>query len=151
MASYIVMTDPNDRAGENVRFVRDGITMSAFLLPLLWLLWKRLWLEAALLFAVFGLIGYGAHLAFGDYAQEVMPLVSLALGLLCALEGPTRQVADLERKGLNVSQIIVASSWRMAEDIFASQFDFTVPPQTISRRAFQPISNGTLIPLTGVI
>ena len=41
MASYIVMTDPNDRAGENVRFVRDGITMSAFLLPLLWLLWKK--------------------------------------------------------------------------------------------------------------
>ena len=151
MASYIVMTDPTDRSGEKIRFVRDGITMFALFLPLVWLLWKRLWLEAALLFAAFGLIGYGAHLALGDHAREIMPLVSIALGLLCTLEGPTRLVADLERKGLKVSQVIIASSQRKAEEIFASQFDFATPLQTASAHVFQPVANRSLIPLTGAM
>lgn len=149
MASYIVLTDPNGRSGADVRFVRDGFSIVAFLVPLVWLLWKRLWLEAALLFAAFGVTGYGAFLAFGDRAPEVMPLVSMGFGLLCALEGPTRLVADLERRGLKTSQVIVASSRRMAEEIFASRFDFAAPVQTMPARAFQPVSSRSLIPLTG--
>ncbi len=149
MASYIAFTDPNGRSGADVRFVRDGFSLVAFLLPLVWLLWKRLWLEAALLFAAFGVIGYGAFLAFGDRAPEIMPLVSMAFGILCALEGPARLVADLERRGMKASQIIVASSRRMAEEIFASRFDFAAPLQAISARTFQPVSSRSLIPLTG--
>lgn len=149
MASYVVMTDPNDRTGANIRFVRDGFSLLAFVAPLIWLLWKRLWLEAALLFAAFGMIGYAAHIALGDKVPEVMPLVSMAFGLFCALEGPTRLVADLERRGMKASQVIVASSRRMAEEIFASRFDFAVPAPATATRSFAPVSSHTLIPLTG--
>ncbi len=149
MASYVVMTDPNDRTGARVSFVRDGFTFVGFLLPLVWLLWNRLWLEAALLFAAFGLIGYAAFLVVGDKAPELMPFVSMAFGLLCGLEGPARLVADLERRGMKVSEVIVASSRRMAEEIFAGRFDFASPVQTPSSRAFQPVSSRSLIPLTG--
>jgi Protein of unknown function (DUF2628) len=151
MASYIVMTDPDDRNGENVRFVRDGFSLIAFLLPLVWLLWKRLWLEAALLFAALGIIGYGIYLVLGDRASQLMPFLSAALGLMCAFEGPTRLIAGLERKGMKASQIIVASSRRVAEEIFASRYEFAARPQISSGRIFQPVSNRSLIPLTGAV
>jgi hypothetical protein len=151
MASYIVLTDPNDRSGADVRFVRDGFSIVAFLVPLVWLLWKRLWLEAALLFAAFGVIGYGAHLAFGEKAPEIMPLVSMAFGLLCALEGPARLVADQERRGRSVTQVIVASSQRVAEEIFASRHEFAAPANAASVRSFQPVTSRSLIPLTGAV
>ncbi len=149
MASYIVMTDPHDRTGATVRFVRDGFSVFAFLLPLVWLLWNRLWLEAALLFAAFGVIGYAAHLALGDRAPEVMPLVSMAFGLLAALEGPSRLVTSLERRGLQVSQVIVTTSRRAAEEVFASRFNFAVPVPAATTRSFAPVSSQSLIPLTG--
>ena len=151
MASYIVMTDPNSRTGGNVRFVRDGFSAFAFVLPLVWLLWNRLWLEAALLFAAFGVIGYIAHVVLAGRAPEAMPLVSMAFGLLCALEGPTRLVADLESRGMKASQIIVASRRRTAEEIFASRSDFVVPAPSAPPRAFPPVSSHSLIPLTGAL
>ncbi len=149
MASYIVMTDPHDRTGASVRFIRDGFSVFAFLLPLVWLLWNRLWLEAALLFAAFGVIGYAAHLAFGNRATEVMPLVSMACGLLAALEGPSRLVADLEHRGMHVSQVIITASRRATEEVFASRFNFAVPVSAATTRSFAPVSNRSLIPLTG--
>ena len=36
----------------DLAFVRDGFSFLAFLLPPLWLLWHRLWIEAVLAFAV---------------------------------------------------------------------------------------------------
>ena len=55
MASYVVMEPPgasrNDAAAGAV-LVRDGFSFLAFLLPPLWLLWHRLWIEAALVFAL---------------------------------------------------------------------------------------------------
>ena len=151
MASYIVMTEPGDRTARDVRFIRDGFSAFAFLLPVVWLVWNRLWLEAALLFAVFAVIGYAANFAFGGSAPEIMPLASMAFGLLCALEGPARVVADLERQGMKASQIIVASSQRAAEEIFASRHNFAVPAQTVLPRAVQPVASRSLIPLTGAV
>jgi hypothetical protein len=151
MASYIVMADPNDRTGESVRFVRDSFSVFAFLLPLVWLLWKHLWLEAALLFAALGLVTFGAHFAFGESSLSLMPMVSAALGLLCALEGPARQIADLERRGMTAAQIIPASSLRDAEEIFASRLEAAVRSSTAPSRAFQPVSRSSLIPLTGAV
>lgn len=149
MASYVVMTDPNDRNGAGVSFVRDGFSFVGFVLPLVWLLWNRLWLEAALLFAAFGLIGYAVFLVVGDKAPEIMPFVSMAFGLLCAFEGPERLIAGFERRGMKATQVIVASSRRMAEEIFASRFEFAAPMQLASARGFQPVSSRSLIPLTG--
>ena len=54
MASWIVMQPPAARArgGADATFVRDGFSLLAFLVPPLWLLWHRLWIEAVLAFAV---------------------------------------------------------------------------------------------------
>ena len=49
MASYVVMVPPagqGNRPDLDAAFVRDGFAFLAFFLPVLWLLWHRLWVEA---------------------------------------------------------------------------------------------------------
>ena len=47
MASFVVMEPPLDRATRDELIVRDGFHWLGFFLPLLWFLWHRLWIEAA--------------------------------------------------------------------------------------------------------
>lgn len=52
MASYVVMEPPAATDEEAVdELIRDGFSFPAFVISPLWLLWHRLWIEAALFFA----------------------------------------------------------------------------------------------------
>uniref|UniRef100_UPI00388D670C DUF2628 domain-containing protein n=1 Tax=Lacticaseibacillus paracasei TaxID=1597 RepID=UPI00388D670C len=54
MTSYIVLVPPlqdNQRQDDKTVFIRDGFSIVAFFLPVPWLLFNRLWFEAALVFA----------------------------------------------------------------------------------------------------
>src|SRR5690606_34331616 len=76
MATFLVLIPPGARSGdEKARIVRDRFSWLALFLPVIWLLWHRAWLAAALAFAVqalgsavadhpvFGLAGLGLCLA----------------------------------------------------------------------------------------
>ncbi|MFC5387236.1 DUF2628 domain-containing protein [Aquamicrobium segne] len=93
MASHVVMlpplANPTDRA-ERAVLVRDGFAWVAFFLPLLWLLWHRLWGEAfvaVLLFCGFLLLG------------PVGSLLAFLVGLYVGLEGQAMRIAALRRRG----------------------------------------------------
>ena len=45
MASYVVM-EPPEGGPEQAILVRDGFALLAFIMPFLWFLWHRMWLEA---------------------------------------------------------------------------------------------------------
>ena len=48
MAIYVVMEPPAARpneASDGAVFMRDGFSLLALLVPPLWLLWHRLWIE----------------------------------------------------------------------------------------------------------
>jgi len=89
MAIYTVHEPParmkaSRRGADRFRFVRDGFYFWAFVVPVLWLLWHRLWLV---------LIGYlilAGGLAFGLTALGVSGgpfiLATLLLNLLVGLE-----------------------------------------------------------------
>ncbi|MGB3816101.1 MAG: DUF2628 domain-containing protein [Shinella sp.] len=116
MATFLVLIPPGARSGdEAARIVRDRFSWIALFLPVLWLLWHRAWLAAALAFAV---------LAFGSAIADhpVFGLAGLGLGvatgLLVALEGPSMVVAGLERQGWTVDAAIVADDRATAEEIY---------------------------------
>ena len=79
MAIFVVMEPPAANAAEAAEravLVRDGFAFLGFLVPPLWLLWHRLWIEAALAFAVgVGLTALGetAGLGFTGAALERDP------------------------------------------------------------------------------
>lgn len=112
MASHVVMAPPDDPAGERAEFVRDGLSVVAFVVPFIWLAWHRLWLEAALVFGV--AIGLALLGEAYPWARALSPLATL-LGLYVALEGGALRVAALKRRGWREAGIVSASSSGEAE------------------------------------
>ena len=99
MAVYVVMEPPgtsrNDAAAGAV-LVRDAFSVLAFLLPPLWLLWHRLWIEAALAFALgVALTALGEVAGLGFAGAALSLLVSIYVGL----EGAALRVNALRRRG----------------------------------------------------
>ena len=113
MAGYVVMQPSGDASkADGAVFVRDGFSWLAFLVPPLWLLWHRLWAEAALsailLFAV-SLLGEVA--GFGMTA----PLASLLIALWFGLEGQGLRIAALRRRGWREWGVVHAGNGDEAE------------------------------------
>ncbi|WP_062115135.1 DUF2628 domain-containing protein [Aureimonas sp. AU40] len=99
-------------ASDEARFVRDGFSFWAFLIPALWLLWNRLFLAAIAVFALQVLIGWQGR-AEGFLVAEFA--LSLLLGLLVALEGPSLRAWKLRRQGWRETAALLASDPAEAE------------------------------------
>ena len=119
MATFLVLIPPGAKSrDEKARIIRDRFSWLAFVVPVVWLLWHRAWLAAALTFAVQALgAAIADHPVFGLAGLGV----SLATGLLVALEGPSMVVASLERKGWTVDAVISADDRATAEEIYYTE------------------------------
>lgn len=99
MAIYVVMEPPlrnASAASERAVLVRDGFSLLAFLVPPLWLLWHRLWIEAALAFAAALALGaLGEVAGYGVTGSLLSILVSIYVGL----EGSALRIAAMRRRG----------------------------------------------------
>jgi hypothetical protein len=114
MASYVVM-EPEGLVGadtDDVVFVRDGFALIAFFVPVVWLVWHRLWIEAALAIAItLGLTALGNVTGLGFAAPLLSTLVSLYVGL----EGAALRIAALRRRGWHEISVVEADSYDEAE------------------------------------
>jgi hypothetical protein len=111
MASFVVM-EPADGDPEKVRLVRDGFSFLAFIVPPLWLLWHRLFAEAAVVFALMFAIGAGAEAAGLGFAGS---LASLLVSIYVGLEGAAMRIAGLVRRGWREAGVIDADTLDDAE------------------------------------
>lgn len=109
MAAYVAMEPPGGDAEKTV-LVRDGFAFLAFLVPVLWFLRHRMWIEAALALALTlalstldGLGGLGG------------PLLSLLASLLIGLEAPTLRLWTLRRRGWRERGVVEAEGLADAE------------------------------------
>ena len=149
MKRFIVMAEPNIPHGDGIRFIRDGFHPLALVLPVVWLLWNRLWLHGALVFAAMGIVAAVTEIWLPVALPVISGLVNFAIGLATALEGPAWLITDLERKGHAVLDVINAGSAREAEEIFAAHLPEMAAVQKPASRGFQPVSQASLIPLAG--
>jgi hypothetical protein len=115
MASFVVL-EPPGRAGteasSGAAFVRDGFRLLGFLVPPIWLLANRLWLEALLAVAL-GLCLAAAAEAMG--VGMIAPALSLLIGLYVGLEGPGLKIAALRRRGWIERGVVEADDVAEAE------------------------------------
>ena len=146
MATFLVLIPPGAKSqDERARFIRDRFSWLAFFLPVVWLLWHRAWLAAALAFAVQSLGSAVAdHPVFGLAGLGLC----LATSLLVALEGPSMVVAGLERRGWTVDAVISADDRATAEDIYDTETpageaqtreSVSLPASETSRRQHAPM------------
>lgn len=112
MASYLVFTPPDDGRAEAAVLVRDGVHVWAFVLPVVWLVWHRLWLEAVLALAAMALLSAGAGIAgFG----AASPAWSLLVSLFFGLEAANLRAAALRRRGWRERGLVEADDDAAAE------------------------------------
>jgi hypothetical protein len=96
VASYVIFEPPGPPAPEDAVFIRDGFHWLAFIAPVFWFLWYRLWIEAGLVFAA--MVGLTA-LERVEEMRAVVPAVSLLLSLGLGFEAPAIRMAALRRRG----------------------------------------------------
>jgi hypothetical protein len=100
MARFVIF-EPAEALGDDAagkaRLVRDGFSFFGFLVPPLWLLWHRLFVEAALVFAALFATG-----VLGEMMQGMglaASALSLLLSIYVGLEGANLRIAALRRRG----------------------------------------------------
>lgn len=121
MATWIVMEKPHGlRDAQELAFIRDGFSFLAFLFPPLWLLWHRLWIEAALAFAA---LVAGAALERVTGLGFAAPLLSFLVSIFVGLEGNGLQVNALLRRGWRILTVIEADDVTDAETRYAADID----------------------------
>lgn len=115
MASYVVMEPPaagEVGTAERAVLVRDGFSFLAFILPVVWLLWRRLWIEAILVLAAsIALVALSRATGLGFVGGAVSLLVSLYVGL----EGQSLRIGALRRRGWREWGVVEGGTMAEAE------------------------------------
>src|SRR4029079_2479085 len=88
---------------DRLAFVREGFSWPALFVPLLWLIYHRMWIELIVL----GLIYIALQVAFGTDTQgQALALwASFAIGVLFAFEANDLRTAALERRGYRLAGV----------------------------------------------
>jgi len=82
MRYYSVHTPPDDpQSPERFAFIKDGFSWPAFFVPILWILWHRLWLALVWYIVFVLLVAWTGRLTTEGTAFAVAILGSLLLGL----------------------------------------------------------------------
>ncbi|MCT8989152.1 DUF2628 domain-containing protein [Chelativorans sp. SCAU2101] len=148
MTSYLVMEPP--RAGpvkaEEALIIRDGFSLTAFLFPLIWFLWHRMWLEALAFLALVLVIGAVGSFTEGDIFT---PIVSVLLAILIGLEAPALRAAALRRRGWTDWGVVEGANHAEAELRYAAEAGEEAPAAQPSAvppafSAGRPVSPGSM-------
>lgn len=154
MASYVVMRPAGEGDAEaRTVLIRDGFSVWAFVIPLVWFLWHRLWIETILIIAATVLLAaLDKATNFGDWS---MTGLSLLVSLLAGLEGNNRRIEKLRRKGYAEAGVVVASSHAEAEARYFGVDDGhsgseSMPMRPAPAAPLRPApDNGALVGLVG--
>lgn len=145
MASFLVLAPQHgngQRKEEGTVFIRDAFAFLAFILPFIWLLFHRLWFEAALVF-----LAAAAISVVGNYSGQdgIAALIGLLLSLLVALEANNWRAAALRRRGYEEIGIVDADNAADAETAWFHQ----QPSRSVTAPApTQPASPAAQAPIT---
>ena len=133
MAIYSVHKRPTARVDDAI-FVKDGFAWAALVFMLLWTLWHRMWIVAAIVFSTTAAVAaLASWLGLGDAPVN---LASLAVGLVLGFEGNDLRRWSLARQGYEELGLAPGCDLDEAElRLFAAQAPFqpsvsnTVPPK----------------------
>ena len=132
MKSFYVLTAPAATdADRDTVFIRDGFSWIAFLFPLPWLLFRRLWIVALVAVALYLVSIFVAE----RYDLGALPIAfSFLLSLWVALEGGETRMRRYERLGWQVDRVLAAHNVADAEEIY-----FTEKAAQARRQPIEPL------------
>ena len=104
---------PPNTSRDRALFVKEGFSWPAFLFPLIWLLYQRLWLSFALYFLAVAAIGAAASAA--DLPGGPLAALILALNLILGFEANDLRRRALLRRGYREEGPVLADGRLHAE------------------------------------
>jgi hypothetical protein len=105
---------------EHAEFVEEGFNWYAFFFTGLWLLYKRLWWQAALVIALSGVLGF---LKVEEAMQPMsIALLQVTLGILVGYHANDWVRAKLKRSAYIVADIVSGENILRAEQRFFDRF-----------------------------
>lgn len=141
VAVYSVYEPPNEartltERADQLVFVKEGVAWVAFLVPLLWLIYYRMWVEFVLLLAIY----VGLQWAFGSepQGQAFAAWASLGIGILVAFEANDLRTLALERRGYRFAGVASGRGRTEAERAF-----FTSWLSQQQARPAKPVASAT--------
>jgi Protein of unknown function (DUF2628) len=101
---------------DRLAFVKEGFSWPAFLVPVLWAIYYRMWIE----FIVLVLIYVALQVVFGTdpQGQTLAAWASLAVGVLFAFEANDLRTLSLERRGYRLAGVASGRDRTEAERSF---------------------------------
>ncbi|MEP3437591.1 MAG: DUF2628 domain-containing protein [Hoeflea sp.] len=141
MTAYLVLARPGaPTPDERCVVIADRFAVLAFIAPVIWLLFNRLWLEA---FAA-ALVTVAASMLASVPGQMVPALaIGLALQLITALEGRNWRASALQRRGWRLVDVVETEDADTAFEIHSSH---AIKPQTLSMPANGRPNRSPLMP-----
>lgn len=142
---YSVYEPPSDDADTQARaakvaFVKDGFNWPAFFVPLLWLIYQRMWLVLLAFLVVIAAV----PLFFGadEAGREIAGWVTVGLTILFAFEANDLRGWSLERRGYRFWGVVSGRDRTEAERAF---FTAWLPEQSRAARRVVPPPAGTAV------
>jgi hypothetical protein len=131
---YSVYEPPSEAAdiverADRLAFVKEGFSWPAFFVPLLWLLYYRMWVE----FVLLALAYVALQIVFGTepQGQTLFGWASFAIAVLFAFEANDLRAASLERRGYRLAG---TASGRDRTEVERSFFGSWLPLQAKGAR-----------------
>jgi hypothetical protein len=109
---------------EKVAFVKDGFSWPAFLVPLVWLIYQRMWIELVILVVLLGLVQWA--IGTEEHAKALLTWASLAVSVLFGFVANDLRGFALERRGYRFAG---STSGRNREDAELAFFRAWLPEQ----------------------
>lgn len=137
MAIYSVLVPPSSgdmlKDSGKITFIRDGFSWAALLIPVVWILWNRMW------WVFLGYLVIAVALeSVAFFVPGLAPgIVATCFGLLFAFEANELKRWSLERKGWHFAGIVAGSSRDECETRFFSAW---------TAQEARPISPGPTVP-----
>jgi Protein of unknown function (DUF2628) len=126
---------------DRLAFVKEGFSWIAFLVPALWLIFYRMWLELIVF-----LVGFAAlEWTFGlsDQGKTLFGWVSLGLFILFAFEANDLRAAALERRGYRLVGVASGRDRGQAElSFFRTWLAEEAKPESAPDRASEAREGG---------
>lgn len=119
---------------DRLAFVKEGFSWPAFLVPLLWLLYHRMWIEFVVLLLIY--IAVGLAVGAESQGQALSAWISLAISVLVAFEANDLREGSLERRGYKFAG---TASGRNRTDAERGFFNVWLPQQ-IGPAPTEPVS-----------
>lgn len=138
MTIYSVL-EPPDGNPDRVTFVPEGFAWAGFVFTFMWALSKRLWVVAALLFAVFA--GLSAAVSQELLAPGLGSVLQSGIALMFGFEARHLQIRSLERAGFRRAGLIQATSLEAAERVY---FSARLPAPAAAPIPYRAVPDDTL-------